>query len=305
MRILVTGASGFIGRNVWPHLVAAGHEVIAAGRRVPSEEHPLLHFVPLDLLQAGEIDPVVRRTRPDMLLHLAWAVEHGRFWEDPANMEWVAASLQLARAAERAGAQRIVMAGTCFEYAWPGSGVCHEETTQIASHTFYDISKNSLRTLVEEWAKKVDVSFSWARIFHLYGAGEAPQRLVADIARALADGRAAKCSSGRAVRDFMDVRDVGAALATLLLSDVAGIVNVASGQGVTIAEIARLMGELAERPDLIELGALPDRPNEPLQIVADAERLIREVGFVPRVSLRKGLRDALAYWGSSAGGFTS
>ena len=101
----------------------------------------------------------------------------------------------------------------------------------------------------------------------------------------------------------MDVRDVGAAFAALLLSDVNGVVNIASGNGVAIADVARLMGELARRPDLIELGALPDRPNEPSQIVANVDRMAREVGFTPHISLREGLEHALKFWTAQARAF--
>ena len=132
MKILVSGATGFVGRHVWPHLVAAGHDVIAAGRRPPEGDSKCLQFIPADLLNSAEIERVVRQVRPDMLMHLAWKVEHGRFWEAPENLDWVAASLHLAREVERAGAQRVVMAGTCFEYDWPDAEPCSEATTPVA-----------------------------------------------------------------------------------------------------------------------------------------------------------------------------
>ena len=94
----------------------------------------------------------------------------------------------------------------------------------------------------------------------------------------------------------MDVRDAGAALAAIALSGVTGEINVGSGQGAPISEVAATLGDLAGRPELIRLGVLPDRADEPPRIVADVARLTAEVGFHPRFDLRTGLADALAFW---------
>ena len=141
------------------------------------------------------------------------------------------------------------------------------------------------------------ISFAWARLFFLYGAGEGEKRLVPSLARALAADLPAKCTSGGAVRDFLDVRDAAEALVALALSDVTGEVNIASGVATSIAQVAQSLGRLAAKPDLVQIGALEDRPNEPPCIVADVKRLREEVGFQPERSLEEGLEDALAYWG--------
>ena len=94
----------------------------------------------------------------------------------------------------------------------------------------------------------------------------------------------------------MHTRDAGAALAALALSDVAGAVNIASGEGVSIASIAERLGGIAGRPDLIRIGALPDREGEPPRIVADVRRLRDEVGFRPSLTLQEGLADTYSWW---------
>lgn len=296
MKILLTGASGFVGSQVWPHLLAAGHEVFALTRRKPAAAPAGLTFVEADLLTPGAPAHVAGMVRPEMVVHLAWTVEHGKFWRDPVNLDWVAASLALARAAAQNGARRLVAIGTCFEYDWPAAGDCREDRTPLAGHTLYDISKNSLRAILEPWAAQEGLALAWGRLFYLYGAAEHPARLVADLARALAAGRPAKCGRGAARRDFMDVRDAGAAIAALALSNVRGPVNIGTGKDPAIADIAREMGAIAGRPDLIHLGARPDRPDEPPRIVADVTRLRDEVGFHTHIDLRQGLADALAWW---------
>jgi len=293
MRVLVTGASGFVGRQAVSALLALGVEVHAAARK-PLALDCTWHVG--DLLDPGFAQRLAREVKPDVVLHLAWCVEHGKFWTDSANTDWVAASLILAREAAGVGCARFVGTGTCFEYDWPSEGDCGERTTPLAGHTLYDISKTSCRSALEAQLGERGVSFAWARLFFPYGAGEDPRRLVSSVARALVRGEPAECSRGLAVRDFVEVRDVGAALAAIALSSVTGGINIASGQGTRIAEVATMLGELAGRPDLIRLGALPDRADDPPRIVADVARLTGEVGFQSRFDLRSGLRDALAFW---------
>jgi nucleoside-diphosphate-sugar epimerase len=238
----------------------------------------------------------VDEVRPDAVLHLAWCVEHGAFWTDPANALWVAATKDLARAAAAAGCRRFVGVGTCYEYDWPSDGDCIEGVTPLVGHTPYDIAKAECRSALRALFADTGVSFAWARLFFLFGPNEDPRRLVSSVARALLHAEPALCSRGLAVRDFLDVRDAGAALAAITLAGVTGDINVGSGDGARIADVASLLGDLAGRRDLIRLGALPDRADEPPRIVADAARLKEDAGFRPRFDLQHGLKDALTFW---------
>ncbi len=103
------------------------------------------------------------------------------------------------------------------------------------------------------------------------------------------------------MRDFLDTRDAGGALAALALSDIKGAINIGSGEGVSIASIARRLGRIAGRPDLIRIGALPNRAGEPPRIVADVHRLRDEVGFRPSRSLDEGLAETYAWWRRQSG----
>jgi len=294
-RVLLTGASGFIGRHAVGALVERGADVHAVSRSAVAEYACAWHHA--DLLAPGAPQQVIAAVRPDIVLHLAWCVEHGKFWNDPANLEWVAATLALARASAEHGVRRFVGIGTCFEYDWPDEGPCLESETPLAGHTLYDRAKAACRSVLEEFLGEAGLSFAWARMFFLYGPDEAPKRLVASIARALADGKPARTSSGRAIRDFMDTRDAGAALAALALAGTAGAVNIATGEAQSVRAIAALLGKLGGRPDLVEIGALPDR-EEPPYIVGSSRRLRDEVGFAPQITLEQGLADALAFWRS-------
>lgn len=295
MKVLLTGGTGFVGRAVTSSLLSAQVELHLTSRG-PAQEGDGCNWHIADALKPGEMDSVIESVRPDIIVHLAWCVEHGRFWRDTANLDWVAATLVLAKAAARAGTKRFVGVGTCYEYEWASNGNCSEWKTPLAAHTLYDVCKDASRRVLQQYCADSRMSFAWARLFFLYGPFEPLGRLVPSIASALVARRPAETTSGRAVRDFMDVRDAGAAIATLALSEVSGPVNIASGQAVQVSSIAQKLGDLAGRPDLVRIGALPDRLDEPPRIAADIARLRDDVGFVPAISLDKGLANALEFW---------
>lgn len=291
-RVLVTGATGFIGQHIPPLLQARGFDVHVTARSL-SPQNPGITAHGVDLLRQDEARSLIADTSPAIIIHTAWYVAHGRFWTAPENIDWLEASTALAAYAAEAGARRFVGLGTCAEYAldtgddafpWP-------ETRAIAPATPYGEAKASLaRRLAEMAEARARFGVAWARLFHLFGPGENPARLVPSIMVALREGREAQCASGRPVRDFISTQNAAAAIAALATSEVTGPVNIASGAPISIAAMARLIAQIAGRPDLLRLGALPDRPHEPAYMVAHTGRLRREVGFTAPVSLAAELR---------------
>ncbi len=291
-RVLVTGASGFIGQHMAALLQARGFEThITARGTLPETAGITAHGV--DLLRQDEAQRLIKDIRPDIIIHTAWYVAHGRFWTAPENTDWLEASTALAAYAAEAGTRRFVGLGTCAEYATEAGDDAYPwpETRPIAPATPYGEAKATLARRLSEMAEaRARFSFAWARLFHLFGPGENPARLVPSIMLALREGREAQCASGRPVRDFISTQNAAAAIAALATSDITGPVNIGSGAPISIAAMARLIAEIAGRPYLLRLGALPDRPNEAPYMVAHTGRLRREVGFTAPVSLAAELR---------------
>ncbi|MEA2298763.1 MAG: hypothetical protein QOF77_1699 [Solirubrobacteraceae bacterium] len=291
-RVLLTGATGFVGRQAIEPLRERGFEVHAVTSRPGQAARPGVVWHEVDLLAPDAPRRIVEEVVPTHLLHLAWYAEPGRFWTSPENERWLEASVDLVRAFADAGGRRAVAAGTCAEYDWSVGGALREGATPVRPSTVYGQAKAAFAARAQELVP----TLGWGRIFFLFGPGEHPARLVSSVAGALLEGRPAPCSHGRQVRDFLHCADVAAAFAGLLDSAVAGPVNIASGEPVTIAELVGLIGEATGRPELIELGALPERPDEPPVLLAEVARLRDEVGFAPRLTLSEGIAATVEWW---------
>jgi nucleoside-diphosphate-sugar epimerase len=297
MRVLITGASGFIGRPAAAALAAMGAEVHGVAREAGDLESVEWHSA--DLLDPAATEAVMDRIRPTYLLHLAWNAEPGVFWTAPDNADWLRASVHLVQRFAEAGGERVVIGGSCAEYDW-SFGHCVENATPLLPATLYGACKHALATAASAYCRRMGVSFADGRIFFLYGPREHPARLVSSVARALVAGDEARVTSGEQVRDFMHVDDCGSAFAALLTSNVEGPVNIATGEPVRIRDVVTLLGELAGRPDRIALGAIPDRHGDPPILTADVTRLRNEVGWRPAFDLRSGLDATIAWWRTQA-----
>lgn len=293
----MTGATGFIGRHVRPALERRGYEVHSVARNVPTEGEDGARGHSVDLLEPTAIERLVASVAPTHLLHLAWYVEPGRYLESPENARWLQASETLLRTFAASGGRRAVLAGTCAEYDWSlAEAPLSEHRTPLAPRGAYGVAKDSLRRELERVSADTGLSSSWARLFFLFGPAQDPRLLVPSVATALLAGRPAPCSNGWQVRDYLLSSEAADALAALLDSEVTGPVNVASGHGVAVRDVVELVGASTGRPELLRVGALPERAEDPPFLVADTGRLEGEVGWRPSGDLAAWLDETVVWW---------
>jgi nucleoside-diphosphate-sugar epimerase len=293
-RVLVTGASGFIGRHSLPHLAARGFEVHALAHKGSLPECPRTVWHRGDLLDGAIIRELLSEVAPTHLLHFAWYAEPGKYQQSEDNLLWCQAGIELARTFAASGGRRAVFAGTCFEYDF-GYGYCSEALTPCVPSTRYGASKLALAQFVVGFPP-AGVSAVWGRIFHLYGPYEHPNRLVSSVILALLKGERPYCTHGRQVRDFMHVEDVASAFVALLESEVAGIVNIGSGEPVTIRSLVTRISAMINADGRAEFGAISASPTDPPVLIPDVSRLRDEVGWTPRFSLNDGLATTINWW---------
>ena len=293
-KILITGASGFIGRHCLPLLLDKGYEIHAISSKIQPESRPGIIWHHVDLLDVSQINRLIATVRPAQILHLAWYAEPCQFWNAWENLRWVQSSLSLLEAFAREGGQRIVMAGSCAEYNWKYSFLS-EQHTPLSPLTLYGTCKHALQITLSSFAEQSGLSTAWGRIFFLYGPYEHPLRLTSYVIRSLLKNEPALCSHGNQIRDFLYVEDAASAFVALLESEFRGPVNIASGQPVSIKEIISKIAVHLDRLDLIRFGEISTR-EEPLLLLADTDRLMSKVGWRPSIDLDSGLSRTIAWW---------
>jgi nucleoside-diphosphate-sugar epimerase len=294
-RVLLTGATGFIGRHALEPLVRRGYEIHAASRTPPGPVRDGITWHQADLLEQARLSDFVRSVAPTHLLHFAWVATPGEYWSSPENLRWVRASLQLIEEFAAAGGSRAVLAGTCAEYDWR-YGFCSEGITPLLPRELYGICKHALHTISGAFALRTGVSAAWGRIFFLYGPHEHPARLVSSVIRSMVLGEPALCTPGNQIRDILHVADIADAFVALLDSDTIGPVNIGSGVPVRLKDVVTEIGAQTGRSDLVRFGAIMPHRDEPPLLLADVRRLRNEVGWTAARTLTDGLRDTIAWW---------
>jgi nucleoside-diphosphate-sugar epimerase len=299
-KVLVTGGSGFIGRQSIPMLLERGFEVHLADlrdwRQLPGAvSAPRVIYHPVNLMDFDAVSRLVSLIKPEYLLHFAWYSVPVKYWTAPENLDWVQASLTLLRSFAINGGRRVVMAGSCAEYDWNYAHLS-ENNTPIKPAQLYGVCKNALQQMLSAYTMKNEMSSAWGRVFFLFGPHEYPERVVAYVIRSILQGEVARCTDGGQIRDFLYVKDVASAFVKLLESDVKGAVNIASGKPTALKDVLSLAASILKRPDLLELGALTLPENDPPSLVANVQRLQDEVGWVPKYDLQQGMVETIGWW---------
>ena len=286
MRLLVTGGTGFVGSHLIRQALAAGHEVLSLSRRAaPSAPRLLGISAPIDSPPWDRICGF----QPDVLVHTAWEATPGVYLESPENPRWVDWSEALVEGAVRRGIRRFVLLGTCIEY--PITGRPLAETLPCAPLSLYARCKDELhQCLTRRWTSP-DITLIWARLFYPYGPGEHPSRLCSSLIRRLRSGERVLLKTPHSTKDYIHIEDVGRALLTLAGETRSQAVNIGTGTGTTVLELAERIAGLLGRSDLIGCENPPG--HDPLHhVVADVSRL-RSMCWSPQVALEDGLHGLI------------
>ncbi len=293
MKILLTGATGFIGSAFVRLALSRGHQV--GGLVIPTEA------VPAGLDRAagmtwfrGTLGEAPWREiaafGAEVCVHTAWITTPGVYLESMENERFRDTSLEFLRRVAGSGTSHILGVGTCIEYQITDQPL-REDTTPVAPTTTYARCKNELRIALEAEAKPLGFSLCWGRVFYPYGPGEHPSRLCSSIIHQLRRGEKIVLKTPNSTKDYIYIDDLAAALLTAVERKLAGAVNLGTGEGASVRKLARGLADLLGKPGLIE-EAIPPLPDPFPYVVADATK-IRTTGWEPWVTLPEGLRRLL------------
>jgi UDP-glucuronate decarboxylase len=301
MRILVTGAAGFVGASVVRRLLTEGHEVGAVVRPGSSrwrlqELEARLTLIECELADRDALGRALGSWQADACIHLAWYAVPGKYLDARENLDCLEESLRLLELVAQAGCRHVVITGTCAEYDTDVGYLRESGPTRPA--TLYAAAKLALATTGAIRAAQLGITLSWARLFYLYGPYEDERRMVPSLIRALLENKPFKASTGTQIRDYLHVEDVAGALCGLAVAHANGTFNVCSGEPIHVRDLMAAIGRIAGRPEIIRFGELPDRGWEPPFICGDPARLRTATGLMPAYGLEAGLRQTLEWWAS-------
>jgi len=240
MRILVTGATGFIGQHLIPQLLQNGHEIIATSRTKKSAVimpwYKRVSFIQHDL-QSQPNTFVDACEQIDAVIHLAWQglpnYQSCFHFED--NLP---TSYQFIKALVESGISKVLVTGTCFEYGMQNG--CLSENMPTHPENPYGLAKDTLRKFLQALQKEIDFSLLWVRLFYMYGAGQNSNSLLAQLDQAIENKTPVfNMSGGEQLRDYLPVEKVASNIVTLIEHPKTdGIYNCCSGQAISVRRLA-------------------------------------------------------------------
>ncbi|HEX7490570.1 MAG TPA: NAD(P)-dependent oxidoreductase [Candidatus Limnocylindrales bacterium] len=289
MRILLSGATGFIGAHVARALVDKGIEVYGLtlpgaprGRLVDIADQIEMHEG--DLTDAGWVREIVSSIAPDSAIHLAWYAEPRTYLRAvPENLASLRGGMNLLEAlADGGSCRRVVVAGTCLE------------NMTTPQPTIYAAAKAAQHRLAMGFTDRL-MTAACAHIHYLYGPGEDERRVIPSVTRSLLAGKAIDVTDGTLARDYLHVADVAEALVRVAQSELADRVDICAGTTVTLRAVFDEIGRATGRGDLIRLGALVDAGPTGWPATGDPTALL-STGWRPHYDLRQGIQEATDWW---------
>ena len=291
-KVLITGGTGFIGRNVVDELISRGWEVHSLVFPPFAPEKEGLIQYEMNLMDTDAVNKFLKEHNFENLIHLAWYVGPKCHVHD-LNLDWTLATLNLLKNFKENGGKRFAGAGTISEYEYK-YGYLLEDETPTSPKTLYGESKNSIYKIASVYCKQNGIEFKWPRIFNLYGPAEKSQRLMPSVINSCLKGEDVKVSDCLKFQDYLHVKDTACGIVDVFESDIEGAVNICSGKPVQLRAIVEKIAELTNFKGKILWGAIPAAFGD--EVVVGNNEKLKSIGWNQKYSLEEGLKETIDWW---------
>ena len=301
-RVLVTGASGFLGSALVRRLIAEGVHVAVLQR----EDKPgrRLHDVlaRVELLAATTKTPKclregLLRSRPDTVFHLGWGGVASSYRNDAAmQVANVEDAVQLATLCVDCGVEHFVGAGSQAEYGPRDHEIFESECPSPT--TMYGAAKLAAAVLTERLCDLGGVKHSWLRVFSTYGPDDNPDWMIPSLIRQLGRGVRPALTAGEQRWDYLYVDDAAAAFAAVAKARVGGIYNLGSGEAIPLRGLIERIRDIIDPSLDLGFGEIPYRPDQVMHLQANIDKLKANTAWAPETPLEKGLSATIRWFNS-------
>lgn len=296
-KILVSGATGFIGRNTLEYLHKAKFDIIGLYQNQTqiTLDFPYVEWEQGDLLLPAVQERILKKHKPEYLLHLAWSVPPKDFWHSLANINWMSASISLFRQFCEQGGKHFIGAGSIAEYNWNYSEL-KEDETPYQPQTLYGQCKRSLYEILSQLKKQNydSTHLRWAYIGYFFGIGEPGNKLISQLINKLKNKEKMNLSSRDIIRDYAQIKYLAQGLTQLVLSEQDVNINMSGNNQVSLESIVNFIADYYDVPrTLAQYGKYESVIREPKILKVNTERMNKILGFYIENSFFQDLKEIM------------
>lgn len=292
MKILITGATGFIGKAFLKSFVRQGHNILILARSLSSLPHfERLEFIQGDLNNLGGVIPEIKAFQPEVCVHLAWEGIPDYGYE--MSLQNLTQGVMLFhRLVEECGCRKIVATGSCWEYG-RSFGVCREGDP-VMTNSYFVWAKQALCNFGLMLAATRAISFVWLRFFYVYGPGQRAGSLIPSLVSELKNGQRPQVKAALNANDFVYVDDVVAAIGLSVKRDIlTGIYNVGTGRAVPVWEVCSKLEKAMGQESHFAMELKKTALGKTADFWADTQKSRQVLGWQASIDFEQGIRKYL------------
>ena len=234
-KILITGSTGFIGSSLMKLFLLKKYDVFALTRK--NNKSSKIKYIKADIFDHKKINNMLKKIKPDYLIHLAWEANPKKYQNSNNNFKWLHGSLNLYQNFCKYGGSRALITGSCAEYDF-NKYFLNENFLKKKNYTRYSLCKETFLHHASKISKNFNTKFVWARLFWIYGENQKKGRLIPDLINAAKNKKKIFIKNPSFFINLLNVHDVSVALFKTFESTTTGIINIADKKNIKVIDVA-------------------------------------------------------------------